>query len=408
MNPGRVAAVVPAAGLGTRFGSAENKIWAPIAGRPVIAWALHALCNDPSVGHVVLVGNPRDLDRLRREFSRLPKMDAIVEGGDTRAASVRNGLAALPAGCEIVLVHDAARPAASPALIRRVLETTAERGAAVPGIPVSDTLKRTRHDGVIMETVSRSGLWAVQTPQGARLAWLTRAFAMLGAAADEYTDEAGVLEAAGYAVHIVQGDADNIKITEPADIERAARVLAGERGKEAAMHRIGFGYDVHPFAPERKLWLGGAAIPYELGLAGHSDADVVLHAVCDAILGAAGLGDIGLLFPDTDEANRNRPSSEFILEAKTRLDALGWQVQNVDVTLLAEAPRIAAYRPQMAEHIAALLGIASERVNIKATTSEGMGFIGRKEGIACYAVALIAHTRPATTSLGPPPAASSP
>ena len=391
MNPGIVAAVVPAAGLGTRFGSAENKIWAHIGGRPVIAWTLHALCSHPSVDRVVLVGNQRDLDRLRREFGHLPKMHAIVEGGETRAASVRNGIAALPNDCEIILVHDAARPAASLELITRVLEAASQRGAAVPGLPVSDTLKRARQDGVIMETVSRSGLWAVQTPQGARLAWLTRAFAMLGAAADEYTDEAGVLESAGYAVHVIPGEPDNIKITEPADLERASRILLGEGGKEVPMHRVGFGYDVHPFTRGRDLWLGGVQIPYAMGLAGHSDADVVLHALCDALLGAAGAGDIGMLFPDTDEANRDRASSEFLAEAKSRLDALGWRVENADITLLAEAPRIASYRSQMAEHIAGLLGIGADRVNIKATTSEGMGFVGRKEGMACWAVALIAR-----------------
>lgn len=389
MNPGRVAAVVPAAGLGTRFGSAENKIWARIGGSPVIAWTLRALCSHPSIDHVVLVGNQRDLERLRREFGRLPKMHAIVEGGDTRAASVRQGLAALPGDCEIVLVHDAARPAVSPDLIARVLAAAAERGAAVPGIPVSDTLKRARQDGVIVETVPRTGLWAVQTPQGVRLSWLAKAFAMLGAAADEYTDEAGVLEAAGYAVHVIQGDARNIKITEPSDLEQAARILASTSSKETSMHRVGFGYDVHPFSRGRNLWLGGVQIPYALGLAGHSDADVVLHALCDALLGAAGIGDIGLLFPDTDEANRDRPSSKFVAEARERLLALGWQIENVDVTLLAEEPRIASHRGRMVEHIADLLGIPPARVNIKATTSEGMGFVGRKEGIACWAVALI-------------------
>jgi 2-C-methyl-D-erythritol 2,4-cyclodiphosphate synthase len=332
----------------------------------------------------------------------------VVPGGATRQESVGSGLAALPEECEIVLVHDAARPAVSASLIARIIQATRACGAAVPGLPLHDTLKRAGPDGRIETTVARTGVWAVQTPQGARRADLLAAYEKLGAQIAQATDEASVLEMAGYPVYIIEGEESNLKVTRPGDLERAERILGGamEYRSGAAVdpahrtaaspphpsrtqYRTGFGYDVHAFAEGRPLWLGGVRIPHPRGLAGHSDADVLLHAVCDALLGAAAMGDIGVLFPDTDAAHRDRRSVEFLEEVARRLDAAGWRIENIDVSLLAEEPRIGRFRSEMIAAITAGLHIAPEQVNIKATTSERMGFVGRREGIACWAIATI-------------------
>ncbi len=400
----RTAAVVPAAGRGTRFGSPHNKIWADLGGRTVLSWTLSALHSHPEIDAIVLVGAVEELDRLRDEAAGLGKVAAVVAGGSTRQESVGNGLMALPEACELVLVHDAARPAVSPALITRVIEATRRVGAAVPGLPLSDTIKRADPEGTILETVPREGLYAVQTPQGARLESLRAAYTALGNRVANMTDEAGILESAGFPVAIVPGEETNIKITRSGDLDRLgghpspnSSPSQGEGSSTPSLRRrglgevrTGFGYDVHPFVEGRPLWLGGVQIPHARGLAGHSDADALLHAVCDALLGAAGMGDIGALFPDTDAAHKDRPSIEFVREVRARLESAGYRIINVDVALLAEEPRIGPYRDQIAAVIADGLRIAPTQVNIKATTSERMGFVGRREGIACWAVATIA------------------
>jgi 2-C-methyl-D-erythritol 4-phosphate cytidylyltransferase/2-C-methyl-D-erythritol 2,4-cyclodiphosphate synthase len=388
------ALVVPAAGRGSRFGSAENKIWAELAGRPVLAWALAPFQDHPEIKEIVIAGAEEELDRLRDAAAAFPKVSAVVRGGATRPESVGLGLAAMSGTCDIILVHDAARPCVTTETISRVIDASRACGAAVPGLPVSDTVKRAGNDGLILETVPRAGLWTVQTPQGARLERLKAAYDRLGPGVAQYTDEASVLEAAGFPVHVVEGDPDNLKVTLPGDLERARAVLGaragtGESGGSGMTVRTGFGYDVHAFADGRPLWLGGMNIPHERGLAGHSDADVLLHAVCDALLGAASLGDIGVLFPDTDPRHKDRASMEFVHEVRRRLAEAGWRIENVDIALLAEEPRIGPYRPEMTAVLADGLGIAPTQVNLKATTSEKMGFVGRREGIACWAVATI-------------------
>lgn len=386
--------VVTAAGRGRRFGSPENKIWSEIGGRSLLDWTLSAFQSHPAIHEMVVVGAADELERVCATATRYGKVRHVVAGGDTRQDSVGKGLRALSTACEFVLVHDAVRPAVSEELITRVVETTAHEGAAVPALPVRDTLKRVDKAGRIVETVPRDNLWSVQTPQGARRVDLLAAYEALGERVSALTDEASVLEAAGYPVHIVEGDSKNLKVTVPSDLELAAQALGvlGTHGGKIIWRetiRTGFGYDVHAFAEGRELWLGGVCIPYARGLAGHSDADVVLHAVCDALLGAAGMGDIGLLFPDTDARHQGRPSIEFVREVRVRLRESGWQVVNVDVTLLAEEPRIGPYREHMVAILAGELGIDPVQVNIKATTSERLGFVGRREGIACWAVATI-------------------
>lgn len=397
------AVVVPAAGRGTRFGSSENKIWAKIFGRAVLDWTLSAFQSHPEIDAIVLAGSHEDLPRLLQASSGFTKVAAVVEGGASRQESVGNGIAALPPECDLVLVHDAVRPAVSREVITRIVAAAGEYGAAVPGLPITDTVKRVK-SGHVGSTLPREGLWTVQTPQGARLSILKDAYKQLGAEAAGLTDEASVLEAAGIPVRIVQGDESNIKITRPDDLERAEGILrAGKSPEEASdpatqrpngpTTRTGIGYDVHPFAEGRPLWLGGVRIPHPRGLAGHSDADALIHAICDALLGAAGMGDIGVLFPDTDAAHKDRASIGFLREIRDRLESERWGIGNIDVSVLAEEPRLAPHRSEMIAVIADALEIDRDQVNIKATTSEKMGFVGRGEGIACWAISTITRNQ---------------
>ncbi|HLJ56083.1 MAG TPA: 2-C-methyl-D-erythritol 2,4-cyclodiphosphate synthase [Chthonomonadaceae bacterium] len=367
----------------------------------------------------------------------------MVCGGETRSDSVLRGLRALAADVDIVLVHDAARPLVTHALIDRIVEAAARTGGAVPGLPLSDTVKRAGADGIVRETVPRSAtiggeaiavLTSVQTPQGARRSALDDAYARFDFAASEPTDEASLLEAAGTPVEIVPGDPTNIKITRQEDLALAERLLATDSVSLSAINadradatpiaenpgtqrpehlnarrpehqtpntehpprlpesRTGFGYDVHAFAaPEagRALVLGGVEIPHDRGLEGHSDADVLLHAICDALLGTVSLGDIGILFPNTDEAYRGIASLRLLEECGRRVTEAGWRVVNIDATVVAEAPRLMPHRLAMQEAIAAALGIDAGRVSVKATTSERLGFVGRGEGMAAWAVATV-------------------
>jgi 2-C-methyl-D-erythritol 4-phosphate cytidylyltransferase/2-C-methyl-D-erythritol 2,4-cyclodiphosphate synthase len=381
-----VAAIVPAAGRGARFGGAENKIWADVGGKPLIEWTLSALDAHPGIDSLVIVGAADELDRIRQAAKMLTKAAQVVAGGATRAASVLRGLESLDAGVQTVLVHDAARPAVPPDLIDRVLAGVRRHGVAIPGLPCTDTAKLCDAQGRVEATLDRPRIALVQTPQGCRRDLLERAYDLAGPAANETTDESSLLERAGIAVHIVAGDAANVKVTLPVDLAAVRRALLGRSDGEV---RTGLGYDVHRLTSERELWLGGVRIEHAQGLEGHSDADVVVHAVCDALLGAAGLGDIGLLFPPGDPAHRNRRSTEFLAEIGARLRAAGWQVTNIDAAVLAEAPRLAPHRTAMAEAMAQALELEPERISIKATTSEGLGPVGRREGIGCWAVATL-------------------
>ena len=395
----RAGAVIPAAGRARRFGSGENKIWALLAGRSVLEWTLEAFDSHPQIEGIVLAAGAEELERVRSIASAFPKVLAVVEGGETRSESVLQGLKALPEDYDRVLVHDAARPMLSAGLISRVLAAVEEYGAAVPGLPLSDTVKRTHPSGSVRETIPRNmvlngetlaGLTAVQTPQGARTALLKEAYAAFDFARAEPTDEASLLEAFGATVVVVPGDPLNIKIT------RAEDIVLAERFQPVEI-RTGFGYDVHAFAdPEagRKLFLGGVEIPHEQGLEGHSDADVLLHAVCDALLGAASLGDIGILFPNTDPAYKDISSLKLLSVVGQRLIEAGWVTVNLDATLAAEAPKLMPHRETIQQAIAACLGLDAGRISVKATTSEKLGFVGRREGIACWAVATIRKHRP--------------
>ena len=383
-----MAVVIPAAGRGLRFGSAENKIWSVVAGQTLLEHTLDAFQAHPDVNVIVLSCADFEMERVRAASRRFSKVVEVVKGGDTRSESVQNGLSVLSIGCEFVLVHDAARPAVSQQLISRVIAEVRRNGTAIPGLPVTDSIRRHTSDWRVSDTLDRSNLSAVQTPQAARLEYLLTAYKKLGADAYQQTDEAGVLQAGGFPVYIMEGDPDNLKVTTSADLARAEYLLSGSQLQDI---RTGVGYDVHQFETGRELWLGGVKFDHSAGLKGHSDADVVLHAVCDAILGAASEGDIGVLFPDTDAKHKNRKSIEFVEEVKRLISDNGWSINNVDIALLLEEPKVMSKRKEMCDCIATALQISSDRVNIKATTAEKMGFVGNKEGAACWAVATLSR-----------------
>ncbi|MBL8061221.1 MAG: 2-C-methyl-D-erythritol 4-phosphate cytidylyltransferase [Chthonomonas sp.] len=359
----KVAAIILCGGSGTRFGG--DKLIEPLGGKPVWKWSIDAFRE--VVDLLIVVDNGRGIASSEA---------TVVSGGATRSESVRAGLEAVPEGYEFVLIHDGARPLVTPDLIRAVLVGAQEHGAATAAVAMADTLRQ--KDGV---TVDRNQVFAIQTPQCARLSDLHRAHA----GEVEATDDAALLQKIGINVAYVSGNRINMKITSPEDME-IARALVGS----AVEIRTGFGYDVHAFSadPSRPMMLGGVKFDGP-ALDGHSDADALLHAVVDALLGAGGLGDIGVHYPPSDPQWKNCPSIRFVEETGQRLVAQGWTIENVDATLLAETPKIMSRSNEIREVIANALGIDPTRVNVKATTNEGLGAIGRKEGIAAMAVATL-------------------
>lgn len=385
---GPVTAIVAAAGRGRRFGAGENKVFAPLGGVPILVRTLRVLSACPDIRHLVIVTAAEDLERVEVLASGFDRLHSVCVGGAERSDSVRAALARVPGDTPWVAVHDAARPLVSPALVTAVIQAAWEAGAAVPATPVSDTLKRAGRGDYVDATVDRAGLWAVQTPQVARLADLREAYRRAAEEGFAGTDDASYLERIGVPVRLVPGERSNLKITLAEDVRMAEGWLhTGEC-------RTGFGYDVHRLVPGRRLVLGGVEVPHPdgLGLDGHSDADVLLHAVSDALLGAAALGDIGRHFPNTDERYRGADSLELLRQVRALLAETGWAPVNVDSMVLAERPRIGPHVDAMRERIAGALGVPVDAVSVKATTNERLGFEGREEGIAAHAVATIRRT----------------
>jgi 2-C-methyl-D-erythritol 4-phosphate cytidylyltransferase/2-C-methyl-D-erythritol 2,4-cyclodiphosphate synthase len=348
----------------------------------VARWSVEALLA-AGVDQVVVVTAPDAHDVAAAALEGLPRWRPVA-GGDTRAQSVQNGLAALDAGDEtLVLVHDAARPLLTTAAIARLLAALETSPGALLALPLADTIKLDDGAGVVAGTPPRENLWRAQTPQGFRLGVLKAAYAAWPSG-EAPTDEASVVERAGGRVALVQGDPALVKLTYPEDFAMAER-LAGA----ARVTRIGQGFDAHRFGPGQNVMLCGVEIAHDHGLVGHSDADAGLHALTDAILGAIGDGDIGDHFPPSDPQWRGAPSDLFLRHAVERVAARGGRVLNVDVTLICERPKIKPHRAAMRERLAALLGVDLGAVSVKATTTEGMGFTGREEGLAAQAVAAV-------------------
>lgn len=382
----RAGAVVAAAGQGRRFGAGRNKVFTPLLGRPVLFWSLRVLERAPSIDHVVIATGAEDRGEVAALVAAagFAKVRSICEGGAERPDTVRNGLRALPAAVDLVAVHDGARPLARVALVEALVAAAREHGAAVPALPVADTLKRSADGTATRETVDRRGLYTVQTPQVFRRDWLQAAYDDAATGGFAGTDDAAYVERLGHPVQLVPGDRENLKVTLPADLDHAERLLQGR-----SRHRTGFGYDVHRLEPGRPLVLGGVELEHPTGLEGHSDADVLLHAISDALLGAACLGDIGLHFPNTDPRYRGASSLDLLREVARLLRAAGFHPEHVDATLIAEAPKIRPHVDRMRANIAAAVGLSPDQVSVKATTSEGLGFAGRQEGMATHAVATV-------------------
>ncbi|GEN61592.1 bifunctional enzyme IspD/IspF [Acetobacter nitrogenifigens DSM 23921 = NBRC 105050] len=380
----RVAAILLAAGSGSRYaaatGSTTAKQFVTLAGRPVIRHAAEALA--PHVSLLQPVGDPLMLAEALKGLDALPP----VVGGRERQDSVRAGLEALDALPEgerpdLVLVHDGARPYVPARLVEAVIAALGEHPGAIPAVPVADTLKRGK-GGVIDATVSRDNLFRAQTPQGFRFPLLRDLHRSAQAATA--TDDALLLEGAGFSVALTPGSEDNIKLTYEEDLVRLERLIG-----PALLPRTGFGYDVHAFAENRPLIICGIDVPHTRGLAGHSDADVGIHALCDAIYGALAEGDIGRHFPPSDNEWKDADSARFLVHAGELIRKKGGMLINADVTLICERPKIGPHATAMRERLASLLQVDIDRISVKATTSERLGFTGREEGIACAASATV-------------------
>ncbi len=375
-------ALVVAAGRGQRFGGPLPKLYAALAGRPVLTHTLARLAAHPRIDRVQAVIHPDDRALYDRAAAGLALPEPAL-GGPSRQDSVRLGLESLTARAPgTVLIHDGARPLVDAAVIDRVLDALDTAPGAIAALPVTATINRGA-DGRIASPVDRAGLWRAQTPQGFRFADILAAHR--DALGRELTDDAAVAERAGLPIALVEGAPENLKVTTQNDLARAERWLAG-------MHeiRVGQGFDVHRFGPGDRVMLCGIAVPHDAGLRGHSDADVGLHALTDAILGALGAGDIGQHFPPAEARWRNAESGVFLRHAGDLVAEAGGCIRHLDVTLICERPKIGPHRAAMVARIAELLGIDAGRVSVKATTTEGLGFTGRGEGIAAQAVATLA------------------
>jgi 2-C-methyl-D-erythritol 4-phosphate cytidylyltransferase/2-C-methyl-D-erythritol 2,4-cyclodiphosphate synthase len=377
-----VYALVVAAGRGSRFGGVLPKQYLPFGTGSVLRHAVTALAEHPRIANVLVAIRPEDREVFDRALVGVHTLPPVA-GGKTRQDSVRLGLEALAAYRPArVLIHDGARPFPDPGLVDRVIDGLDRAVAAVPCLPLRDTIKRAEN-GVIRETIDRSAWWRAQTPQGFHFeAILSAHRAAIGQA---FTDDAAVAEAAGLDPLVVDGSEENLKVTTPEDLAAAERLIASRQGDV----RVGQGFDVHAFGPGDHIRVCGIEIPHDASLVGHSDADVGLHALTDAVLGAIGAGDIGLHFPPGEPRWRGAASDQFLRHAADLVRARGGAVAAVDVTIVCERPKIGPHRAAMIERIAAILDITPPRVSVKATTTDGLGFTGRGEGVAAQAVATV-------------------
>jgi 2-C-methyl-D-erythritol 4-phosphate cytidylyltransferase/2-C-methyl-D-erythritol 2,4-cyclodiphosphate synthase len=385
----QVSAIIAAGGRGTRFGGDRPKQLLTLAGRPILERSVEAFLRS-SLVHDIVVALPPDLVVVLPEYlRRADRRVEIVEGGARRQDSVANAFARVAGRADVVIIHDAARPLVSGDLIRRTIEAAVETGAAIAAVRAQDTVKRGDASGLVTGTLPRDEVYLAQTPQAFRTSVLRDALAMaeqVGAA----TDEAMLAERAGHRVKLVAGDPRNLKITTPEDLAMAEQLVQGSTA--SSVMRIGNGYDLHRLVDGRPLILGGVTIPFEKGLHGHSDADAVCHAITDAILGAAGAGDIGRHFPDTDAAWKDANSIRLLGLAGDVIRNGGFTIINIDVVVIAERPKLVPHVDAMRENVARALAIAPDQVSVKGKTNEGVDSTGAGESIAVHAVALLARS----------------
>ena len=379
-------ALIVAAGSGTRMGGPVPKVLLPLGGKPVLAHTLAPFAACLAVDGLCVVTSPALMEPVTALLQAAGKPFLLAEGGETRGASVRRGLDALPEDCDRVLVHDGARPCLAADDLDRLITALSEKGSAVAGWYARNTVHVTDGEGHVVTTPERGLLFEAATPQ----CFFRRALAEAYARAEEtglsYTDEASLMTAAGQPPVCVEVSPDTLKLTTPEDMVLAEAILS-QRSRR--MVRIGEGYDVHALKAGRRLVLGGVEIPHEKGLDGHSDADVLTHAVMDALLGAAAMGDIGLLFPPDDDAFLDANSLDLLREVTARVSAAGYRIVNVDATVSAQRPKLMPHRARMAANLAEAMGIPADCVSVKATTTEHLGFEGREEGITARAIALL-------------------
>lgn len=382
-------AIIVAAGKGARMGLGCNKVLCPLLGVPVLVRTLRAFLGCGEIGRVGVVVAAADVAQAESQlkaYGLLGRVAFVTQGGEDRQASVLCGLE--KAVGDIVLIHDGARPFVTQDVIVRTIRSAQRLGSGVAAVALKDTVKRADEDGRVLVTPPRAQLRAVQTPQAFKRSDICGAHAWARAQGLRATDDAALLEAMGKAVYLVEGDMENIKLTTPEDMQVAEAILR-RRGEAPLAVRIGQGYDVHRLVEGRRLILCGVEVPYERGLLGHSDADVAVHALMDALLGAAALGDIGRHFPDTDPVYAGADSIALLRSVVGLLGQKGYRIGNVDVTIIAQQPRLKDFIPAMRARVAQALGLEVENVNVKATTTERLGFEGEGLGISAHAVATI-------------------
>ncbi|MBA4397574.1 MAG: bifunctional 2-C-methyl-D-erythritol 4-phosphate cytidylyltransferase/2-C-methyl-D-erythritol 2,4-cyclodiphosphate synthase [Syntrophus sp. (in: bacteria)] len=384
----KTVAIIPAGGSGKRMRGSLSKQYLSLEGKPILAHTLNVFEHSPDIDEIVLVTPGTDMQMVRQmiiEPYRISKVSHVLAGGEQRQDSVGNGLAVIGNDVEIVLIHDAVRPFVSTDLIRRTVLEAGKYGAVTVGTPVKDTVKKVDQNGGVLKTLDRRPLWLTQTPQAFQRSVIQEAYRRAQENRFYGTDDASLVERMGFRVKMLAAFDQNIKITTPEDL-LLAEFLIKRQKKGDCLVRIGFGYDSHRLVEGRRLVLGGIEIPHDRGLSGHSDADVLIHAICDAILGALAAGDIGRHFPDADAVYKDISSLKLLESVRTIGEQRGYGVHNIDTTVVLEKPKISEYIRAMSLKLAEALKIPEENVSIKAKTNEGMGFAGRQEGVAAYAV----------------------
>ena len=383
-----ISVIIAAAGRGTRLKYEKNKIFLNMNGKPILQYSLELFSELEDVSDIIVVTSAEDVDEVNSVIRLVGCGARVVIGGKERQDSVYSALQALSADTDYVLVHDGARPFVEKNQVMNLIDCVKELDAAILAVPVKDTIKVVDKQAQVVATPERSTLVAVQTPQGFSKKILVSAYEYAYANSYRGTDDASIVEYYGKTVHVVTGDYENIKITTPEDILVGCELLNRRNGTTIVMKipRIGFGYDVHQLVNDRSLILGGMEIPHEFGLLGHSDADVLLHAISDALLGAAALGDIGKHFPDTDAQFKGADSLILLQRVVELIAKSGLAIHNIDATVAAQQPKLSPFIPVMRGNIASACGIDISVVSVKATTTEELGFVGRKEGISAYAI----------------------
>jgi len=389
-----VTVIFPAAGASRRMNIKTNKNFLKIGSENILLRTLKTFSKIERVKNLIVVVAENEVAQVKNFLSAEKNLKPykIVVGGSERQYSIANALKFVPEDTEIILVHDAARPLISQAVIENVIDAAEKFGGAIAAVPAKNTIKFVDAENFVKSTPPRSELVEVQTPQGFKKNILLRAYQKAKEENFLGTDDASLVERLGEKIKIVESDYKNIKITTPEDLKIAESFLSVE--KKFPVTRTGFGYDVHKLVEGRKLILGGVEIPHRLGLAGHSDADVLIHAIIDAILGAAALGDIGQHFPDTDAQFKNIDSTKLLSQVVKLIQAEGWQIENIDSTVVAQKPKLAPHISSIRQRLSEVLQIDFEKINVKAKTEEGLGFTGSEQGISSYAVATLSSVTP--------------